>query len=51
MALQIFILYNCIRYELFDTTYLKSSNNFAADCIIMVHQKEKHREKKIQYIL
>ena len=27
-----FISLNCIRYEFFDTNYLKCSNNFAADC-------------------
>ena len=29
---QIFISQNCVRYEFFDSSYPKNSNNFAADC-------------------
>ena len=32
MTWQIFISQNCIKYKFFDTTYLKCSNYFAADC-------------------
>ena len=33
MTRQIFISQSIIRYEFFDTNYLKCSNIFAADCI------------------
>ena len=31
MTREIFISQNCVRYEFFDTTYLKCSNNFAVN--------------------
>ena len=38
---QKFILKKGIRYEFFDTNYLKCSNNFAAYCILVNYEKYK----------
>ena len=34
----IFFLKKCIRYEFFDTNYVKCSNNFAVNCIRLLHE-------------
>ena len=40
MIWQILISQNCIKYEFFDTAYLKCSNNFDADCMGIIGKKK-----------